>query len=362
MPVEIWGVTAMPDAPCCKSNIWHRLITVPKNADKQVDAVLELASNRDSVTKPVLLLSQDDLVQAVSNRREELKDYFELPLPDKDATSLMLDKTKFQTWARENGYAVPVGTIVKNREELIEAAVNTPLPYLIKPLFRMPEWDAVMGNQKLLWIKDRKSSPWENRDLFELSERLLIQSWIEGDDSDVYFCLYAMDEHGDVLDEVSGRKLTQWPKLTGSTAICHSFDSPYLLDLGREILQKAGLKGLGSVEFKQDKRDGIYYITEPTVGRNDHQSAIAIPAGHNPTAALVSYILELNETTKAIKQKRSGIWIDELATFRFFDKEKTWHKLIKIMLKNIIYGLPYPLFFNLKDRLPFISLVKSKIE
>ena len=76
----------------------------------------------------------------------------------------------------------------------------------------------------------------------------------------------------------------------GSTAICTDFKSPELEALSKALMVDACLKGLGSVEFKFNRNDGRYLITEPTIGRNDYQSFVAVCAGHNLTGKLVESV------------------------------------------------------------------------
>ena len=57
--------------------------------------------------------------------------------------------------------------------------------------------------------------------------------------------------------------------------------------LTEQLFDRAGLVGLASVEVKRDRRDGRYYITEPTVGRPDLQSNLATAAG--PNLAVAAY-------------------------------------------------------------------------
>ena len=48
----------------------------------------------------------------------------------------------------------------------------------------------------------------------------ILQEWIDGTDSDVYFCLqYRRPSGGDPVS-FCGRKTLQWPPLVGGTATC----------------------------------------------------------------------------------------------------------------------------------------------
>ncbi|MEX0729849.1 MAG: hypothetical protein WED00_11530 [Aquisalimonadaceae bacterium] len=364
LPVTIWGLTTTPSAPCCRSNVWARIVLVDADADKQIDKLLTLDFQTPADKKPLLFLSQDDLVAAASRRRDELARLYTFTLPSPDATNLMLDKTLFHTWAEKNGFAVPASTVVGNLSELSLALQNARFPVIVKPLVRNPDWDSRMGNRKVLWVRDNADieAITNGIDLFTLCERYLVQSWIDGEDDDVYFCLFSFDESGHLLDELCGRKLMQWPPLTGSTAICHLIRDPALLEYSRDILVKAELRGLGSIEFKRDRRDGRYYITEPTVGRNDHQSAVSVLGHHNPTRALACAMLKIAyEPGRPITNTRSGLWIDELATYRHCQNQNAWRKFVRLFFSGLRHGIPHPLIFKLSDPKPFLRLVSSVV-
>ncbi len=67
----------------------------------------------------------------------------------------------------------------------------------------------------------------------------------------------------------------------GDTAAAVSTDNEEIHQITTEVFKRAGFCGLGSVEFKLSSKDKKYYITEPTVCRNDLQSYIAVAGGIN---------------------------------------------------------------------------------
>jgi len=49
---------------------------------------------------------------------------------------------------------------------------------------------------------------------------IIVQEWIEGADSDVYFCLKYRPPGGSQSISFTGRKICQWPIQVGGTASC----------------------------------------------------------------------------------------------------------------------------------------------
>jgi predicted ATP-grasp superfamily ATP-dependent carboligase len=80
-----------------------------------------------------------------------------------------------------------------------------------------------------------------------------------------------------------GRKLRQRPPGCGNTAIATPAPREWtdsILHLTHEIFSTIGFEGLGSVEYKVRQDDSLA-IMEPTVGRTNWQSEIAVLNGLN---------------------------------------------------------------------------------
>ena len=182
-------------------------------------------------------------------------------------------------------------------------------PVVLKPSVKSQRWlDA--GGRKLHYRLNSPAVANVPFQPFDVSDRYVVQEWIEGDDSDVHFCLVYTDRSGRELAYQTGRKLVQWPVGTGNTAICTTTEDPSLHWLTEQLFDRAGLVGLASVEVKRDRRDGMYYITEPTVGRPNLQSNVATAAGLN--LAVVAYHdargvpADMN-----VSRRRNAIWLNE---------------------------------------------------
>lgn len=363
VPVELWGVCSSSASQFCCSKLWHRLLVAEADPDKQLD-LIEREVRAWKGEKPVLLFSQDDLVIAASRRRDTLGHLVRMPLPDAEATDLLMDKTRFHKWAEKNNVDVPYSSIVSTEEEFQAAAEKMEFPWILKPLVRMGKWNKENSNRKFFYIEepaDLKDLP-PAPELFSLSSLFLVQEWIPGTDEDVYFCLFSIDEEGEILDSFLGRKIWQWPIGTGSTALCTDWSDVALEEKSRQIVLDAGMRGLGSVEFKRHSETGKYLVTEPTVGRNDYQSFCSVTAGHNMTAALVKHILSIPDELKPKRQPESIIWIDELAAYRRLAKLKFDKSLIILMTKLFFTKKKSFLVFSYKDFGPFSKLFNSLLK
>ena len=282
-PVRIVGVCRNPQAACCRSSAWDDLVVVDRDPGTEVEALLELAR---SLSGRALLVPTNDLtVQAVSRERERLHDRYDFVLPDPETVDLLLDKTAFHDWARRNGFPVPEAAVVASSAELDLALRELAFPVVLKPLYRTAAWQRHSPTAKVFRLESRADLEGLAIDPFSLAPRLIVQRWIEGRDDDVFFCLTYFDRSGRCVATYTGRKLLQWPPEVGNTAICEGIADEELRQLTLTMFERVGFRGLGSLEVKRDRTSGKLYIVEPTVGRNNLQSFVAVAGGVNLTEA-----------------------------------------------------------------------------
>ena len=347
------GVTTDLWAAPTRSNIWSELHLTSPDLGAYLHQLIDLGTRlaeRSAGQKPVLIVAQDPLVQLVAEHSDELAKHFEFVMPEADAIHRLLDKTAFHAWATAEGFPVPASTIVETHEDLDAALELGPYPLIVKPLVRTAAWDGPFPALKFFSLAERET-PFEHRDrLFEYSPRYVVQQWIPGGDDEVYFCLAYFDRSGAPRAWYTGRKLLQWPLRTGSTAICIGAHQPEFEQMSLELLKRGGLRGLGSVEAKRNPLDGCFYVTEPTVGRNDFQSYVATVGGVNLSA--YAALDAMNLPLPALGGGRPAIWFDELGALRGLRRSGEAKSVLRL-IKNSRCGLNVgAALFSWRDPLP----------
>jgi len=78
---------------------------------------------------------------------------------------------------------------------------------------------------------------------------------------EIYFCLLSFNAAGKPLVHFEGRKLFQWMPACGNTAVAENTVCDVVRDVSVRLFEAVGFKGMGSVEFKRDPRDGRFKIT-----------------------------------------------------------------------------------------------------
>jgi predicted ATP-grasp superfamily ATP-dependent carboligase len=351
---EIIGLYKNRRSRFCQSNIWDRLVPV---ADGNVECYYEtlISLGKSNRGKAVLFPTQDGVVELVSNLREPLHKYYHFVYPEKDVVDMLMDKTKFHRWATENHFPVPESFIASSNSELATILETIQYPIILKPLYRTADWDEVSPVHKVFKLDEKKDVAKIDFDVFQVTPKLIVQQWVPGGDDCVLFCLVYYNDKSEELCYFTGKKILQHPIGTGSTAVSIGIDDPYLHDLTTRLFKAANYRGLGSLEVKVNRNNNTYFITEPTVGRNDLQSNTAWAGGINLTK--IAYYDAFGKTCpEKFEKKKSAVWIEEygaLQSIRHMLKHNDRHisEIIKSFNANVRFS-----HFSMKDPLPFFSL------
>ena len=270
-----------------KAAVWSRHATtclVPSFEGRDfVDRLIQLATG--FAARPVLLLTDEFAVHSTSQYRDLLAPYYRLRLPDHDMVGLLSDKARFQAFAEANAFPVPRTATLDTVADL-ERLAQLRYPAVIKP------------NDKravLTGLAERALRVASLREAIAACSRILcqpggivVQEWIEGPESNIYFTLFYRGRAGVPVSLFTGRKLLCFPRDVGSTALCMAAPQARqdLEAMTMAFADRAGFNGLGSMEYKWDDARGEFLMIEPTVGRTDWQEEIATLCGVNiPLAA-----------------------------------------------------------------------------
>lgn len=245
---------------------------------KVIEALLNVS--RKLGERAVLFCTADLHVLYVSKNRDILDKHFAFVLPEHDVIEMLLEKRRFHDFAVQNQLPVPATFFSANRSELEKIIPNLPYPCAVKPLYRTAYWSRnVPPDKKVMKFFSPRDLWRQLAELNALNEPLIFQEWIEGGDEQVLFCLAYVGNDPAVTAYFTGRKLRQYPPLTGVTSLAESVRDVEIADLTFRLFTRAGFRGLCSLECKYDVVYQTLKITEPTVGRVDLQEGIAVEAG-----------------------------------------------------------------------------------
>ncbi len=303
----------------------------------------------------VVFPTTDKQVTWLSQNRNQLSEKVRITFPADRVVQRLIDKKKFFEFCTENKFLLPPYFFVNPKQDII--IVSAPLKYPL--IIKTPQKAYKKGLAKAYIIntKTELSEVWKK--ISKLHHKFVVQEYIKGTDADVYFCLQYISRNGKLLASFTGRKIRQWKPLCGGTASCEPAEVPCLLDKTFQVLHKAGFHGIGSMEYKFDKRNGQYYIVEPTVCRTDFQEQLATANGVN--IPYIAYCDACNISVESrINVKGNKAWMhimhDRLAADYYIKNNQMtrWQWLLSLA-KVRSFDL-----FSLQDPLPsFYSLLRK---
>ncbi|MGF6966307.1 D-aspartate ligase [Paraburkholderia sp. WC7.3g] len=248
-----------------------------------VDEMIELSKRFDR--PPVLILTDEDAVHAVSENRTALSHWYRFRLPTDDTVNMLSSKTRFHEFAQRHGFPVP-RSVVLDRLADIERLSELRYPCVLKP----DDKRNVLRGEKERAVRVDTLQHARDRAIAMLATPggIIAQEWIEGPDSNIHFTLFYRGADGNMVSMFTGRKVLSSPPGIGNTAICVAAPEARgtLEPLTRRFAELADFDGMGSMEYKWDDNYGEFVMVEPTVGRTDWQEEIATLCGVNiPLAA-----------------------------------------------------------------------------
>lgn len=277
-----------------------------------IEELLRLGKTRFAGQQPVLILTQEQTVRTVAMAQEALRPLFRFLLPPGEVLETLMHKEGFDRVAAQTGLRVPRTVHVRDAAG-IDAALALTYPLIVKPAVHDPAYQSRFRKAY------RVGEEGEARDLLdrilEMLPDVVVQEWIPGEDSAIYFCLQQLSPTGKAEASFVGRKIRSWPPNVGGTASCTSAsEAAELIETTARFFAQAGMRGLASMEYKRHAVTGEYVAIEPTVGRTDYQEEVATLNGVNLPFAYYRSVLGMDgDVHEAIGPDHRLIWRDRQA-------------------------------------------------
>ena len=286
--VSVWLLDADPRRPEMHTHAAKPVRVRSVHGETLVEELTRLATTQFSGLRPVLFLTQEESVRTVSHHRDKLSAFYRFSLPSIDMVDVLQHKQGFQRLAEQLGSPIPPLVHVRAPADL-PAIEHLRYPVVIKPGERHAEYSRQF--KKAYRAESAEAAAELIRRILPVMSDLVVQEWIEGPDSNIYFCLQYLDRQGAIAASFTGRKIRSWPPQVGGTASCVAAPEAdeELSAMTAKFFQSTGVIGMASMEYKRDTRSGEFRMVEPTVGRTDYQEEVATLNGINlPYAAWCS--------------------------------------------------------------------------
>lgn len=268
------------------SRFGQRQLVTNTRTEQIVDDLLKLGPSFER--KPVLLLTEEKTVLYVSQHRDKLQTYYQFLLPAHSQVVALQSKAEFQQLAEQHQAPIPKAVVLNQAGGLAQLS-NLTFPCVFKPLEQNEAYSRAF--KKAYKVQSAAEVEQLYQQIAPIMPDMIVQEWIQGRDSDIYFCLAFFDPQSQLVSSFTGRKLRSWPLNIGGTASCTGAPEAHaeLSRLTADFARAIGYQGLIGVEFKFDASRQGYYLIEPTVGRTDYQHEIATLSGHNLLLDMARY-------------------------------------------------------------------------
>ena len=261
--------------------------------------------------KPVLFPVRDATVLALAERIDEIRKYYLIVMPPLEIVRRALCKTSFAQMAEDFGLTVPRAFSISQGITISDVPDDLKFPVVVKPEYRNDNYVANVSGKAFKAENIQELSEFYEK-FSAYQQEAIVQEYIPGGDSDLYFCFqyYAADQSP--VYSLSGRKIRQFPSLCGSTSSCEVVCDPQIEKLTTSFFSSIGYVGPCSMEFKRDPRDGVYYFIEPTIGRHDWNNAFG--EGNGFPLPYINYLDALGERDPGMSAEKNRKTLDSVVS------------------------------------------------
>jgi len=209
----------------------------------------------------IVIYPTDDLqVENLHALYDEVSDFCYLPFnPD----TVIQSSDKFVQYETCERIGVPYPkTVNAKAAEDLDSIESLVFPLLIKPSTRKDLTVDVFRTLYLETLEKYQESKTLLAELINKGIEFVISEYIPGDDTNIYAYTCFRNENSEILNEWTGKKLTQYPDNYGVFCSASNEAPEIVLTQGRAIVAALEAYGIVEPEFKYDYRDGKFKLME----------------------------------------------------------------------------------------------------
>lgn len=237
----------------------HAEVPDPRTHEKEfIDYLL---TNSHEWRGALILETNDEVAVALSKNKSKLIKHYRIVTPDWHILRNFIDKSRTYELARKLGIHCPRTLAGKSPHDLTRPGDDIGYPCLLKPvmghrfsndfgvkLFKVDSFDDLVDKYSLCQAAGHE---------------VMIQELIPGPVSNLYNYHVYINSLGNVSARFMRVKVRQLPSGFGVTRVGVSRARiPEVEQAAEDLLKAVGFKGMATVEFKEDMRDGRYKLLE----------------------------------------------------------------------------------------------------
>jgi predicted ATP-grasp superfamily ATP-dependent carboligase len=274
-----------------------RFFCVPrmKQEEPLLDFLLKLPTSQ-AIQGGVIFPTHDATVEILSKNKERLSGRYRISTADWRSTELAYNKKLTYKLANKIGIPVPQTYFPTDIDEICQIGRSVSYPTIIKPAVMHKFYDK-------LKVKAYKAN--------NVNE--MIQEIIPGPPHELYsFCCFYKQG---VKASCTGQRCRQIPMDFGkATTFVQSVDIPQLRHYGEKLLSEIEYYGLAEVEFKRDRRDGLFKLLEINP-RSWKWHTLAIKAGVDMPFLIYSDLVGRSVVDQNLTGRLNVKWVELVSDF-----------------------------------------------
>jgi len=264
----------------------------------------------------VLFPASDAFVLFLSRYRDALAESFRFALPPVDVLEAIVNKRRQYELAEQVGTPYPQTVYPETIGDVLAIRDQLDYPVFIKPYYGHLWRQRFGGAHKGFKVHTPDELAARFEEILPTRLQVLVQSIILGPNTNHHKVNVYMGCSGEPLAVLTLRKIRQYPTEFGVGTVVESVRYPELVELGLAFFRGIGYRGIGSIEFKVDDRDGRLKMIELNP-RLWQQNVHATACGIN--FPLVAYMDLIGQPPEPQTAFAVGVkWLDAMADFQSF--------------------------------------------
>jgi D-aspartate ligase len=208
----------------------------------------------------IIIFPSDDLyLENLHKIYDKIQDFCFVPINNNNFMECSNKYVQYE-YCEKLGVPYPKTKQIVNKDDL--RSIDIHYPILIKPNKREDLKVNVFRNVTFESEKDLHQNIGELEKHIDSGISFLASEIIPGDGSCIYAYVGYRNKNGEILNEWTGKKLSQFPDDFGVFSSASNEASDTVRIQGRTLLEGMNIYGIAEPEFKYDHRDGKYKLTE----------------------------------------------------------------------------------------------------
>jgi D-aspartate ligase len=313
--VQVVGVDYDAKAPGFFSRYCRPLLCPDPRVDPEGTIELLRKEGEKLPEKGVLYACSDMFVLFVSRNRSALSEHFKFMISPEEVLEGMINKRRLYDEAERIGTRYSRTFYPKDWSDLEEIKDRIIFPAFIKPYYSHL-WSSRFNNKGFV-VKNYQEVVERYKLVFPSGLDTMIQTIVQGPESNIVTVSTYIGRKGEPFGAFVWQKIRQCPKDFGVGSLTKSVHDDDLSSEAIKFFREIGYRGIGSLEFKRDERDGEFRLIELNA-RTWLQNVQATYSGIN--FPMIQYLDLLERPIGPIRDYKDGVrWFDSIG-----DLESYW--------------------------------------